>query len=59
MYLFGEIYSNIPTKLNSFHFIDKSEISKKILESDRHAVILVKGSRGMKLEEIIDTLKSN
>jgi len=59
VYLFGEIYSNIPTKLNSFHFIDKSEISKKILESDRHAVILVKGSRGMKLEEIIDTLKSN
>ncbi len=58
VYLFGSIYSGIEPKKNSTHFEDKNEIVKAILKNKDSATILVKGSRGMRLEDIINGLKS-
>ncbi|PKL78560.1 MAG: hypothetical protein CVV25_11070 [Ignavibacteriae bacterium HGW-Ignavibacteriae-4] len=59
VYLFGDIYSQLEPINNSIHFTDKNEIVKAILKTENSASILVKGSRGMKLEEVISGLKSN
>ena len=43
----------------SFHFDDKAEIVKFILSHlQEHDVILVKGSRGMRMEEVVEELKT-
>lgn len=57
VYLFGEIYGSIKLYQNCTHFVDKKEISNKILEENNNATILIKGSRGMKLEEIVNQLR--
>lgn len=57
VYLFGKIYSGIEPKKNSTHFEDKSEIVKTILKNENSASILVKGSRGMRLEDVVNGLK--
>ena len=36
------------------HFTEKEEIKKLILKEQKKTSILLKGSRGMKLEEIIE-----
>lgn len=56
--LYGDIYSTIELEKNCTHFSDKKSISKKIKERTEPSTILVKGSRGMKLEEVIHYLKS-
>ncbi len=56
VYLYGEIFSKIEMSSNSTHFGNKSEIADKI-DTNTPQTILVKGSRGMRLEEIIDKLK--
>ena len=58
VYLFGKIYSGIEPKKNSTHFEDKSEIVKTILKNENSASILVKGSRGMRLEDVVNGLKT-
>ena len=40
-----------------YHFTQKEEIIKK-LQHEKNAIILIKGSRGMKLEEVIEELIS-
>lgn len=58
VYLYGQNMRHLFVKLKhpkKFHFNDKDEISKKILElgENMKIAVLLKGSRGMKLEEII------
>lgn len=59
VFLFGGIYKGLEPKQNSTHFTDKSEIVKTILKNETSASILVKGSRGMRLEDVINGLKSH
>lgn len=57
---FGKAYKQINSKKMIKHFSIKSELFQnlsKVLEQDD--LILVKGSRGMKMEEIVDSLKKN
>lgn len=43
---------------NVFHFLDKNELMKKLIKSvDKNMVILLKGSRKNKLEEIVEKMK--
>lgn len=58
VYLYGEIFRGIEHQSNCTHFTEKDGITKKILESNKQSFILVKGSRGMRLEEVINSLKS-
>ncbi|MER3329132.1 MAG: hypothetical protein RIF34_06085, partial [Candidatus Kapaibacterium sp.] len=58
VYLYGSIYGGIEPKKNSSHFEDKNEIIKSILKNENSVSILVKGSRGMRLEDVINGLKS-
>lgn len=51
IYLYGQLMSNLDAK-NCIHTMDKLLI-KKQLDKLKGAVIFLKGSRGMKLEEII------
>ena len=42
-----------------FHFNDKDELSAKLIEViDQHSIVLVKASRGMKLEEVVRNLQT-
>ncbi len=42
-----------------YHFIDKDQLSLKLKEIiDEHSIVLVKASRGMKLEEVVRNLKN-
>lgn len=59
VYLYGDIFKEIECTTRSTHFTDKNEISNNILENKKSSYILVKGSRGMQLEEVINFLKSN
>lgn len=59
VYLYGDIYKNITPKHNSIHFIDKKSISDKILEENSNTTVLIKGSRGMKLEDVVFQLKNS
>jgi len=56
VYLFGGVFSNLVLPDNCTHFENKSEIAGKI-DTNSAQTILVKGSRGMKLEDIIEKLK--
>jgi UDP-N-acetylmuramoyl-tripeptide--D-alanyl-D-alanine ligase len=56
--LFGNIYGGIEPLKNSKHFKSKNEIVETLINNQNPASILVKGSRGMKLEEVIAGLKS-
>ncbi|MDU1912105.1 UDP-N-acetylmuramoyl-tripeptide--D-alanyl-D-alanine ligase [Fusobacterium sp.] len=59
VYLYGErmrkaleiVHEN---KERIFHFTEKEEIKKLILKEQKKTSVLLKGSRGMKLEEIIE-----
>ena len=45
-------------KEHVFHFNDKNELSLKLKEViDQHSIVLVKASRGMKLEEVVRNLQ--
>lgn len=57
--LFGNIFSGLELKDNCLHFSDKEEIIKKILNNNTPSAILIKGSRGMRLEDVVNGLKSN
>lgn len=57
--LFGNIFSGLELKDNCLHFSDKEEIIKKILNNNTPSAILIKGSRGMRLEVVVNGLKSN
>lgn len=59
VYLFGDINSKLEPMNNSIHFTVKNEIVKAILKKENPASILVKGSRGMRLEDVINGLKSS
>lgn len=56
--LFGSIYEGIDPVNNSRHYKDKYEIVNLLINNQNPATILVKGSRGMKLEEVIAGLKT-
>lgn len=56
VYLYGNLFSKIETNTKSSHHTDKDEIANKI-DTSEIQTILVKGSRGMKLEELIALLK--
>lgn len=57
LYLYGKeveaIYDEMKEYKNVYYFSDKKLIQKKIYEIKNPAAVLLKGSRGMKLEEII------
>ncbi len=59
VYLYGSIYGGLELKNNCSHFSDKNDIVKTILKKDKPTTILVKGSRGMRLEDVIIGLKSS
>jgi UDP-N-acetylmuramoyl-tripeptide--D-alanyl-D-alanine ligase len=59
VYLYGSIYGGLELKNNCSHFSDKNDIVKTILKKDEPITILVKGSRGMRLEDVIIGLKSS
>lgn len=58
IYLYGNEMKNLYNKFNEdervIHFMDKKEIRKNIKNITEPCAILLKGSRGMKLEEIIE-----
>ncbi|ACO04716.1 MAG TPA: UDP-N-acetylmuramoyl-tripeptide--D-alanyl-D-alanine ligase [Persephonella sp.] len=49
-------YTVIKDKKNSYHFDDKEKLYRKLMDSikDKECVLLVKGSRGMRMEDIIE-----
>jgi UDP-N-acetylmuramoyl-tripeptide--D-alanyl-D-alanine ligase len=57
IFLYGNEMKNLWSRYQEdekvFYFLDKQDIIKKIASFDGKKVILIKGSRGMKLEEII------
>ncbi len=57
IYLFGKEMRYLKEYMNSDekveYFLDKEEIVKELLDIKEDLVVLLKGSRGMKLEEII------
>ncbi len=54
-YLFKELKKQ---KINSFHFQSRDELKSIIDEKDfQNSVVLVKGSRGMKMEEFVNTIE--
>ena len=56
--LYGPLMKNLYEKiknLNVYHFEDKAELKEKIRNNEnKNLAILLKGSRGMRLEEIIE-----
>lgn len=57
IYLYGNEMKNLYNKLSddrAVHFTDKKEITKAIKEISTPCAILLKGSRGMRLEETIE-----
>ena len=58
VYLFGNIYKNLDMTVNSEHFNNKEDITDKLKGISDKCTILIKGSRGMRLEVVIDSLKS-
>ena len=56
IYTYGPIYNSVDRNLN---FENKSEITSKLLNSlADNDIILVKGSRGMKMEEVVTEILS-
>ncbi len=60
---FGEemkwAYEKAKEYIAAFYFEDKTAIAEKILKhKDKNPVVLIKGSRGMRMEEIIEFLKN-
>ncbi len=49
-------YNVIKDKKDSYHFDDKEKLYRKLMDSikDKECVLLVKGSRGMRMEDIIE-----
>lgn len=48
----------IGLKINSFHFNSRSQLSKYLTAQEfRDTVILIKGSRGMKMEEFVEVIR--
>lgn len=58
VFLYGNIYSNLEQKQNSSHYTDKQKIAEIISEQYSGSTVLIKGSRGMKLEDVVNQLKS-
>ena len=52
--LYDRMKEKNPENIEVEYFFDKEKIKKKLREITDEKVILIKGSRGMKLEEIID-----
>lgn len=57
VFLVGETFASINTSFTKEH--DLGKISKEILDEVEHATILLKGSRGMRLERLIDHLNAS
>lgn len=63
---FGDESAVISTACNGQHFTDKNKMSEKLialiqqkLQNKQRVVLLAKGSRRMKMEQVIDSLKDN
>ncbi len=59
VFTFGEIYQQVKSKdITKFSFLDKKELMNLLFSEIKSGdVILIKGSRGMKMEEIVEKLK--
>ncbi|WP_029522656.1 UDP-N-acetylmuramoyl-tripeptide--D-alanyl-D-alanine ligase [Persephonella sp. KM09-Lau-8] len=52
-------YEKAKKYIPSFYFEDKTKIAEEILKhKDKSPVVLIKGSRGMKMEEVIEILRN-
>ncbi len=63
LYTYGdnsyETFSGAKGVKNNYHFLDKTTLADMLkLSVKRGDIVLVKGSRGMKMEEVIELLKS-
>lgn len=58
--LMKHLHKKLPkTKFSVDHFKNRNELKKKLQSIEmKNSVVLVKGSRGMKMEEFIDTIKN-
>ena len=57
VYLVGSHFSFFESEYSKFHFFDSvDELKKKVLTLDKGSTVLIKGSRAIQLEKVIDFL---